>query len=260
MSSVLAGPDGPIEVLVTGSGSPTTVFAHGLAGSIDETRPFGSGVAGTKAFFHFRGHGATVGPESAWTYAAVAAELMAVADATGATRGLGVSLGAGALLRAALDQPDRFERLVFVLPATIDTPRTDPAIVRMQLMAEHIEHRDLAALAEALVAEQPEAVRERADVQVWASKQARRLAATSLARGLRELPQRHPIEDRSELAVITAPALVIGQEGDEAHPAAIAEELAARLPNSSSVVFPAGGVLWSHRRETRAVISDFLNG
>jgi hypothetical protein len=50
---------GDVEVLVTGSGSPVTVFGHGLAGSIAETRPFGSGVRGTRAFLHFRGHGAT---------------------------------------------------------------------------------------------------------------------------------------------------------------------------------------------------------
>src|SRR3954454_15874353 len=41
----------------TGSMVPTTVFAHGLAGSIADTRPLGSAVAGRKVFFHFRGHG-----------------------------------------------------------------------------------------------------------------------------------------------------------------------------------------------------------
>ena len=35
---LIEGPDGPLEVLVTGSGEPVTVFAHGLAGSIDETQ------------------------------------------------------------------------------------------------------------------------------------------------------------------------------------------------------------------------------
>ena len=47
---------------MTGPGEPVTVFAHGLAGSIDETRPFGSGVRGSRVFLHFRGHGATSAP------------------------------------------------------------------------------------------------------------------------------------------------------------------------------------------------------
>ncbi|MGH3472343.1 MAG: alpha/beta fold hydrolase, partial [Nocardioidaceae bacterium] len=83
------GPDGPLEVLVRGGGEPTTVFAHGLAGAIDETRPFASGVSGTKVFFHFRGHGASRGSESPWTYAALEGELLAVTKCLGATRGLG---------------------------------------------------------------------------------------------------------------------------------------------------------------------------
>ncbi|HET7661061.1 MAG TPA: alpha/beta hydrolase, partial [Oryzihumus sp.] len=58
-TSLLDGPDGALEYLLTGSGGPTTVFGHGLAGSIETTRPFGSGVEGTRAFFHFRGHGAS---------------------------------------------------------------------------------------------------------------------------------------------------------------------------------------------------------
>ncbi len=61
-----ASKTGPLEVLVAGRGEPVTVFAHGLASaSIDETRPFGSGVRGSRVFLHFRGHGATVGPDDA---------------------------------------------------------------------------------------------------------------------------------------------------------------------------------------------------
>ena len=62
LTSLLDGPDGALEVLTTGSGLPSTVFAHGLAGSIETTRPFGSGVTGSRTFFHFRGHGASGRP------------------------------------------------------------------------------------------------------------------------------------------------------------------------------------------------------
>lgn len=256
---LISGPDGPIEVLVTGSGAPTTLFAHGLAGSIDETRPFGSGVAGSRVFFHFRGHGATAGPETPWTYAALEAELLAVRAEFGARRGLGVSLGAGALLLAAAHFPQLFERCVFVLPATIDQPRRDEAITRLEAMADLVDQHDLAGLAAALVDEQPAKMRQRRDVHLWASRQARRLSATSVARAMRELPAQYPLEDRSTLRAVTCPVLVIGQQADAAHPSQVARELAEALPNAHVEVFPAGGVVWTHRARLRGLVSSFLN-
>jgi pimeloyl-ACP methyl ester carboxylesterase len=235
------------------------VFAHGLASSIDETRPFGSGVSGTRVFFHFRGHGASGGSEAPWTYAAAAAELDAVRTAYDAHQALGVSLGAGALLRSAVDTPDAFRRLVVVLPASVDQPRTDPAIDRMQARAALIEHRDLRSLAESLVAEQPVGVRDRSDVRLWARRQARRLSATTVARALRELPPQYPLKSRAELAVVRCPVLVIGQEGDGAHPASVARDLAAALPDADLEIYDVGGVLWSHRAAVRRRISAFLN-
>src|SRR5450631_4600697 len=99
ITSLLEGPDGLLEFITTGSGLPATVFAHGMAGSIQTTRPFGSGVRGSRTFMHFRGHGASAAPETPWTYAALGGELRAVADHVRATQALGVSMGAGALDR-----------------------------------------------------------------------------------------------------------------------------------------------------------------
>jgi len=251
--------DARIEYLLTGSGAPATVFAHGLAGSIPETRPFGSGVAGSRAFLHFRGHGASTAPDSPWTYDALAAEARAVADHVGADRALGVSLGAGALLRVVAAEPGRFARLVLVLPATIDRPRADPAVLRMQRMADHVERGEVDAVAELLVAEQPAAARSRPDVRVWAERQAQRLAGSSVARALRELPSLHPLADRSELARVECPVLVVAQRDDEAHPVEIAEELAEGFPYAQLKVFDAGGVLWTHRRALRELIGGFLS-
>jgi 3-oxoadipate enol-lactonase len=115
-----------LEYLVTGVGTPepVTVFAHGLGGDIDTTRPLGSGVPGRKVFFHFRGHGRSSVPPGLWTFDDLAGDLAAVADHVGATRALGVSLGAAALCRLLLDRPDRFARVVFYLPAVLDRPRS----------------------------------------------------------------------------------------------------------------------------------------
>jgi pimeloyl-ACP methyl ester carboxylesterase len=119
VSELLDGPNGQIDWLATGSGDPVTIFAHGLAASIAQTRPLASGVPGTRVFLSFRGHGATTTPDpktSPWTYATLADELRAVADDTNATRALGLSMGSHALLSLVATTPDRFQRLVFVLP------------------------------------------------------------------------------------------------------------------------------------------------
>jgi 3-oxoadipate enol-lactonase len=86
-----------LEQLTTGVGQPVTVFGHGLAGDIAGTRPLGSAVAGRRVFFHFRGHGRSDAPPGPWTFGDLATDLRAVADLAGATRALGVSMGAGAL-------------------------------------------------------------------------------------------------------------------------------------------------------------------
>ncbi len=132
-TSLLESPDGIIELITTGSGLPATVFAHGATGSIWTTRPFGSGVRGSRTFFHFRGYGASGPVAKPLTYAALESDLRAVADHVGATQALGVSMGAGAMCRLLARSPLRFERLVFALPAALDRPRTDEALDGLEL-------------------------------------------------------------------------------------------------------------------------------
>lgn len=101
------------------------MFAHGLGASIPETRVFGSAVDGTKVYFQFRGHGRSDEPPGPWTYADLADDLGAVADRHSATRALGVSLGAAALLRLLTQNPERFVRIVIFLPAVLDQTRPE---------------------------------------------------------------------------------------------------------------------------------------
>ena len=253
------GPDGPLECVVTGSGEPVTVFAHGFAGSIGETRPFGSGVHGTRVFFHFRAHGASAPAELPWTYAGLEAELRAVRAAYGASRGLGVSLGAGTLLRSAVCSPDMFERLVVVLPPALDRPRSGRAVDRVQAMAQHAASHDVEGLTALLLAEQPEDVRRRRATQMWARSQAERLSSPALRDVIVQIPGLVPLEDRALLTRLTAPVLLIGQEEDEAHPSSVVHEIAEVLPNARVEIFSPGGVLWTHRARLRSLVSGFLN-
>lgn len=257
-TSLLETPDGAIEYLTTGSGSPATVFAHGLAGSIDTTRPFGSGVRGSRTFLHFRGHGASAAPESPWTYGALATELRAVADHVGATMALGVSMGAGALCHWLERAPDRFERLVLVIPAVLDRPRSGAATDRLVAMADRADERDVEGMAELLLRDQPPAVQSEPAVRTWCLGQARRLVGTPVSRALRALPGAVAMDDREALRAIPAPTLVLAQEDDPTHPVSVAEEIAELVPDSHLEVLPPGGLLWRHRRRVRDRIGRFL--
>ena len=258
-TSLLPTKDGALEYLLTGSGSPTTIFGHGLAGSIDTTRPFGSAVKGSRAFFHFRGHGASSSPETPWTYAALAGELRAVADAVGASQALGVSMGAGALCHLLEEAPDRFERLVMVIPAVLDAPRTDHALERLLRMGELAEDRDVDGVFELMLQEQPAPMRDRPQVRTWCRQQAEVIVRTDVGRALRTIPHEVAMSDRDALRGIRSPLLVLAQEDDPAHPVWVAEEIASLVPDATLEVLPAGGILWSHRSTVRHLIGDFLS-
>lgn len=261
MTELLDGPTGPIEWQASGTGAPVTVFGHGLTSSIAQTRPFGSGVPGTRVYLHFRGHGRSSAPDPAvhpWTYAALAAELRAVADHSHATRALGVSLGSHALLALLASTPERFERLVFVLPAALDASSPSEG---GGPMADLVDRGDVEGLARLLVEWQPPAVQALPSVRVWARRRADELARTPIATGLRELPDQVPLPaGLAPLRQVRAPALVIAQRDDPLHPVAVAERLVAALPDARLQVLPAGGVLWRDRAVLRAVVAGFLGG
>jgi pimeloyl-ACP methyl ester carboxylesterase len=251
---------GRIDFLVTGTGAPVTVFAHGLGGSIVDTRPLASGVTGTRVFFHFRGHGATTAPLTQWTYADLADELLAVADHVGASQALGVSMGAGALLRVLSRDPARFERAVFFLPAVIDSLPDDAPYARVDRLADVVESGDATALTDLLLADQPDGVRDLPQALDYVRGRAEALAGTDVAHALRTISRATAIDDRSALARVDTPSLVVGQQGDPVHLPVIAEELAAALPDARLHIFPESGAIWLARTQLRELIAGFLNG
>ncbi|MGH3327277.1 MAG: alpha/beta fold hydrolase [Streptomycetales bacterium] len=254
--------EGGLEYLLTGRGLPVTVFAPGLGATIAETRPFGSGVAGTRVFLRFRWPEGSTAGYGADPYGVLARDLRAVAEHVGATRALGVSLGAGALLRLMADAPTRFERLVFALPAVLDDIHAGGYASRLATLAALAGGRDVDGLARRLLAEQPAAVRRNPQAALWARRQAAALAYPGLAGLLPELAGRAPLvvpAGRAALAKVKAPALVIGQEADDAHPEAVARELAHALPRAHLHVLSEGGALWLARQRIRQLVSEFLN-
>ncbi|MFX0538852.1 alpha/beta fold hydrolase [Ornithinimicrobium sp. Y1847] len=260
-TDLIEGPDGPLEVLRVGEGRPHTLFVHGLAGSIGTTRPYGTRVAGRKAFVHLRGHGRSHVPPGAWGYAELAAEVWAVADHPDvlADRALGISMGAGALMRGLASEPHRFDRVVLVLPAALDQPRDDVAMAALEGLAERVESGDPEAVADHLVADQPPAVQEDPALRTWALGQAEILLASGVASALRVLPSQVPLVDREVLREVTCPVLVLGQEGDATHPAAIAHEVAELLPDATLHIAGGGGLMWEERDRTRELVGEFLS-
>ena len=115
-------PDGTrLHTVVDGEGEPVTVFAHGLTNSCYELAAFTPMLPGTKVRFCFRGHAHSGTPEPGhYRFADFASDVEAVSTAYGATRAVGTSLGAGAITHLLGDDPDRFERIVFLLPAALD--------------------------------------------------------------------------------------------------------------------------------------------
>jgi 3-oxoadipate enol-lactonase len=260
-TDLLATPHGvTLERLVTGVGEPATVFAHGLGNGIADTRPLGSGVEGRKIFFQFRGHGRSDVPPGRWTYADLARDLRAVADLSGATRAVGVSLGAGALCRLLAESPRRFDRVVFFLPAVLDLPRPAAARARLTGLLEALRSGDLSVVADAVASEVPASIRNTPAVWAYLRQRIDQLMRDGLAPALAGLPGEVAVEDTAPLGEISASALVIGCAGDDLHPAEVAERLAAALPDSKLHVYDRPGVLWTQRTDLRERISSFLNG
>jgi pimeloyl-ACP methyl ester carboxylesterase len=250
-------------VLEAGSGSPVTVFAHGLGESLTAARPLGTGIPGTRVFFDFRGHGrSTVDPEAIgdddeWGYAALAGDLRAVADTYSATRVVATSMGAAALLHLLTETPDRFERLVFFLPAALDTVRPEGR-GRLEHLARLVDDGEPEPLAEAMLGYLPAAVRASRVAAVHARGSAAELVGSDVSRVMRAIAGTVPLSGLDLLRAVQVPALVIGQEGDDVHQLVVARRLAAALPTARLEVFGPGGALWQERRRLRTVLTDFL--
>jgi pimeloyl-ACP methyl ester carboxylesterase len=167
-------------------------------------------------------------------------------------------MGAGALLSLAVSEPGLLDRLVLVLPASVDRVGSGRTPSAARAIADAIDGEDLGALTTLLVEELPQPPD--AAMLEWVHRRSRRLLGSSVGRGFRDLTLDVPVADRGALAAVDVPVLVIGAEGDPVHPPSVARELAEALPRGRPLVFPPGGLLWAHRAALREEISGFLSG
>lgn len=245
-----------VSFAVVGHGAPTTVFAHGLGGSATETRTVAARTPGTRVLLTFRGHGDSDALPGGWDYDALADDLLAVADETGADRAVGLSVGSGALLRAVSREPARFARLAFVLPAAIDAARADGATLRLRALGDAIDRGDVDAVAALLLDEVPAQTRSRRGVHTLVARRAAQLVTRPAPRPAGD---DRPVRSRALLTAVTAPALVVAQAGDPLHGLDVARELQAALPCSTLLTLPPGGVFWTASREAQDALAVHLS-
>jgi pimeloyl-ACP methyl ester carboxylesterase len=225
-----------------------------LGASVAETRPLLSGVPGTKVFLQARGHGQRFSGEAG--YQQLADDVLA--GAAGATQALGVSLGAGTLLRLLSQHPTRFSRVVLFLPASLD--ETSPSAVRRgAALAEALTARDAAAVEACVRAELP-ADLTGAPVEAYVSARTSFLMASDLVPLLGGLAGDVPVPSRSDLGSVTADVLVVAQEDDPVHPVSVARAIVTAMPRARLVVFDLPGALFRERGRLRGLITGHLAG
>lgn len=243
-----------------GIGEPVTVLAHGLTNNRNELAAFTPLVPGTKVRFDFRGHGRSSSPASGYRFEDFARDLDAVAHAFGATVAVGTSLGAGAIGNLVCRVPDRFERMVWLLPAGLDGPF--PLATRYHALAGDLEGKT-SEQALAAVLGDPRRVAEylktpwrlELDRVMWQHDD-----PDGLARAIHGVVEDWPIPKREMLRGVPIPTLIVCIEGDEIHPAELGRILAGLLPNAELIVYGSQDELLSRIPALVARVSAFIAG
>lgn len=266
MTKDLNLPGAEIGYIATfGAGEPHTVFGHGFAGAIRDTRPFGTGVTGTKHFLHLPGHGGRPSPGHGWNYGQIAETLKQALTSTSATRALGVSMSAGGLLRllSTADPGARnLEKVALVLPASFtgfSAEAADRNAVYLEKLRTLASAGDVEGIVDLMLSREPVEVADLLPARAWTRTKAENLVNTDMSDGL-GLALETAVDDGQidTLAQFPGEVLVLTHESDPAHPVDIAESIAAAIPHSRLEVLPAGSILWRGRHEVRRILNEFF--
>lgn len=253
-----------LAVEVIGEGEPVSLVAHGITQSRFELSLLAPFIPGTKVLFDFRGHGESeAAPPGSYAMDDFADDVDNVARAYGATRVVGASLGGGATLRLLRRDPDRFERLVILLPARLESDAASQGVrERLLRMAELLERHPLEEAATKIVeAEEAEGLYLGfAGARSSRLEAIRRMNADGVPHAIRQAIDDPPVTDPEPIRRVTAPTLVIGQEGDPVHAAHVARELADTLPNAELLMYPDPSSLIEAVPVIVARVAAFLTG
>ncbi|HEV2952130.1 MAG TPA: alpha/beta hydrolase, partial [Actinomycetota bacterium] len=199
--------------------------------------PFTPSLTGTAVRFCFRGHGHSSAPERGYRFEDLASDLDGVARAYGARNAVGTSLGAGAIMSLLEHDPARFDRIVMLLPASLDLPFRNPE--RFDKIADLLESYPKDEAIERVLGMSRERYQHapwlrELDLLLWQD-----MNPVGVARAIREVTRDISITDREMLRKVEAPVLLICREGDSIHPADLGRILDDLLPESELVTFPS---------------------
>jgi 3-oxoadipate enol-lactonase len=250
--------DAILYVEVDGQGEPTTVVAHGLTNNRNELAALTPLLPGTKVRFDFRGHGRSSAPETGYRFEDFARDVDAVATAYEARCAIGTSLGAGAIANLVCRKPNRFERMVWLLPAGLDRPF--PLKDRFLRLAAKLEGKTPEEALEVIVSDPERAAqyvqmpwKVEVDKVMWDHEH-----PEGIARALREVLEGWAVPERELLRKVSAPTLLICAEGDEIHPVEIGRILDELLPNAELLVFGSEAELFGAIPTLVQLVGEFL--
>ena len=228
-----------------GEGAPVALL-HGLTA----TRRYV--VMGSKALersahrvvaYDARGHGASspAPARDAYRYELLAADLLAVLDASGIERAVlaGASMGAHTIVRVALEQPERVAGAVLITPAYAGE-LDDPA--GWDRLADGLERGGVEGFVEAYdLSRMPEAWHETL-LTVLRQRLGQHEHLDAVADALRAVPRSRPFGGVEELVGVRCPTVVVADrdEADPGHPLAVGEAWAAALSDARLVVEEPG--------------------
>jgi pimeloyl-ACP methyl ester carboxylesterase len=203
-----------------------------------------------------RGHGESDGPDdtAAYEYADLVADLCAVMDGLEIERAVlaGVSMGAHAAVRMALDEPSRVAALVLITPA-YDGSDTE----RWEGLADALDEGGIDGFLEAWGASDVAERFREAALENARQRLERHSDLRAVAAALRVVPASKPFEDLDALAGLDVPALVVGSrdEADPTHALRVAEAYAERIPDGRLVVEEEGKspLAWQGARLAKAI-------
>lgn len=236
---VLHRADATLDYDVRGDTGPAVVQLHGLTSSRAREDVIAVDLVGALTGcrvlrFDARGHGHSLGPSeaSAYGWATLADDLLELVDHVfpgERVHGVGSSMGSGTLLHAAPAAPDRFASLTLAIPPTAWETRVAQRVAYEEC-ARTVERDGVDVLVEAGRAV-PHPPAENPDKPVtWPDVAIDLLPTVFRGAALTDLP------DRSVLAALDVPTLVVAWVDDPAHPVSTAEQLHALIPGSRLVL------------------------